>query len=702
MRFLSFSRLSIRQRLPFLITALLLTILLFLGIVSYLGIRNAEIESGEQRLQTSSLQLSNMLSNSTRNMVATAHGQANDPSVIAWLASGGKDSAAQMESLVERLQKDTAYLGFAVLDSGLRTLFHFARDGRSVIPFGALDRPRCSKKELGFVGKLFLLGDTVCYPVTAVAWHNDKALGYLVKWRHMKTTQGSVEQVKGLIGLGAHFYVGNADGSLWTDMLHGVPSRPYRQADSSIFHFTTKGEPALASIRTIGNSNWLVSVEFVQAQLLQTANRYLYLLLVTGAVLLAFGIACGWIMSRNISRPLAELTSAASRIAEGEENVSPVPVHRFDEIGTLARSFNAMAAQVHASRAELQKEAAHYKLLFQKNPMPMWILSLPDLSILDVNTSAIHHYGYTREEFLQLNSRDMRPPEDEELFLKGVRLALKSPEHRGTWRHKKKDGTIITVDVIANDTVYNGQPARLVLANDITEKLKAEAALIHHRVLQQQVITKTTILVQEKEREEIGRELHDNINQILTSAKLYLELAKSGDRELVTGAIESSYANINLAIGEVRKLSKQLVKPAFDTSLKEALKDMTDEWQALAEVDIDFCAMTFSEEQVDEGLKLTLYRIVQEQLNNIVKYATASRVFVQLKTDPENVYLLIKDNGVGFDTNKKSKGIGLRNIDHRVRFHKGRATIHSQPGAGCTIEICVPLKDQRLAATDLA
>ena len=86
------------------------------------------------------------------------------------------------------------------------------------------------------------------------------------------------------------------------------------------------------------------------------------------------------------------------------------------------------------------------------------------------------------------------------------------------------------------------------------------------------------------------------------------------------------------------------------------------------------------------------YRIIQEQLNNIHKYASASEVNIRLKTDDENMYLTINDNGVGFDTSKKSKGIGLRNIESRVQFHKGHSSIYSSPGNGCRIEISVPLE----------
>jgi signal transduction histidine kinase len=293
-----------------------------------------------------------------------------------------------------------------------------------------------------------------------------------------------------------------------------------------------------------------------------------------------------------------------------------------------------------------------------------------------------------------MNALDLRPAEDIEKFLEVERNGLPSQNKHGISRHIKKNGTIIMVDLIADNIIYQGQSARLILAHDVTEKLKAEAELIRHRIMQQEIITETTILVQEKEREEIGKELHDNINQILASTKLYLELAVSANKELYPEAISKSYNNINLAIGEIRQLSKQLIKPALDTSLTDSVRDLTEEIQAITPVDIIFDASAFNEVAVDEMVKLMVYRVIQEQLNNILKYAAASKVNIELSTDDQRLCLVIRDDGIGFDMEKKSKGIGLRNIDTRVKFHKGTSIISSRPGDGCTINIEVPLKTQ--------
>jgi two-component system sensor histidine kinase UhpB len=198
--------------------------------------------------------------------------------------------------------------------------------------------------------------------------------------------------------------------------------------------------------------------------------------------------------------------------------------------------------------------------------------------------------------------------------------------------------------------------------------------------------------VQEKEREEIGKELHDNINQILASTKLYLELARGENRGLFPEAIEKSYENINLAMGEIRQLSKQLVPPTLDTPLGDSLTGLTEELMAITPIEVLLETGGFDEDLLDETIKLTLYRIVQEQLNNILKYAAANRISISIETANDTVYMKITDNGVGFDPQKKAKGIGLRNIDSRVKFYRGTAAVHSMPGQGCAIEISIPLQ----------
>ena len=654
MKRILFSRLSIRQRLPLLICSLLLTVILVFGVTSYLGVRNAAFKVGQGRLHSLSQQLSSMLSTSAHNVIAATYTQANNAAVKAYLQSGGKDSVDEINKLFKDLLKDSTCVEVRLLNTEQKTILNSSKPELTQnLPMDEIMSAIANKRDSGQLGNIYGIGKALYYPVVASIMHKQKTIGYLIRWRKMQARSKSVDQLSQLIGTDAKLYVGNVDGSLWTDMVTPVAPPPVgKEAKDQVFQYDRSGKKVLASVSRIQNSQWLVSVEFPKNKILQTANKYIYWLLIAGSIILIVGIFFGWLMGRNLSEPLVKLTAASSQIASGNYS-SQVLVNRMDEVGKLARAFNAMTIQLQNSQKELEETADSYKLLFEKNPMPMWIMSTTTFNILDVNEAAVNHYGYAKEEFLKLNSKDLRPEEDIPKFLNAVTNGLAGRNRHGIWRHKKKDGTVIMVDMITDDIIYKNEKATLTLANDVTEKLKAEAELIRNRVMQQEIITETTILAQEKEREEIGKELHDNINQILASTKLYLEIARSGNKDLLWDAIEKSYENINLAMGEIRQLSKQLVKPAFDTSLKDSLQDLTDELQAITPIKIVFDATGFDELQLDENVKVMIYRIVQEQMNNILKHAAASEVRITIKTNSAAVQLSIEDNGEGFDTNNK-------------------------------------------------
>jgi len=702
MKRLTYSRLTIRQRLPLLICSLLLSVILIFGIISYLGVRNAALKVGEDRLRSLTEQLSTMLAGNSRGFISSSFAAVNKPAIRSYLLSDGKDSSAEALQILDDLRKDSSYVQVELKNQEHIRVLRSAKDGINInVGADSILHHLVSNAKIdsGKVGKLYAIDSSVYYPIAAVVLHNNKPVGYVIRWRKMVTTAKALEQLSQLLGTDARLIIGNADGSVWTDMRVAVPPPPLSDKNNSVTEYkaATK-KKVIAMVRPIANSQWLVAIELSKNKILDAANLFLFWLIIAGVVILVAGFFIAWLMSRKISEPLRKLTAAASELASGNYS-SLVNVSRYDELGKLARAFNTMAVKVQNSQKELETRAKNYKLLFENNPMPMWIISKSSLAIMDVNEAAINHYGYSRQELLKLRSTDLRPEEDVEKYLEYIRKEPTGKSNRGIWRHKKKDGTVIMVDVIADDIIYQDQQARLVLANDITEKLKAEAELVRHRIMQQEIITETTIQVQEKEREELGKELHDNINQILASTKLYLEIARSGNNEMLPEAISKSYENVNLAIGEIRQLSKQLVTPVLDTNLVDSIKDLTEEIQAITPIKIHFTIANFNEEFLNDNLRLMLYRIIQEQVNNILKHAAASEIILNLETNHGVVYLAIADNGVGFDIGKKSKGIGLRNIDNRVKFYDGAVNITSTEGKGTRLEISVPLERESKLAT---
>jgi two-component system cell cycle sensor histidine kinase/response regulator CckA len=131
----------------------------------------------------------------------------------------------------------------------------------------------------------------------------------------------------------------------------------------------------------------------------------------------------------------------------------------------------------HQESISLAESEEQYRLLFEKNPQPMWIYDSETVAFLAVNEAAIQHYGYSREEFLSMTIRDIRPPEDIPLLNQVVSTLRPELSYAGYWRHLKKDGTLIDVEIISHEIRFNGRHARLTQAKDVTEQKKAEASL---------------------------------------------------------------------------------------------------------------------------------------------------------------------------------------------------------------------------------
>lgn len=152
----------------------------------------------------------------------------------------------------------------------------------------------------------------------------------------------------------------------------------------------------------------------------------------------------------------------------------------YSEDGNPLQSLGTIQDITKAKNAEisLNESEKKYKNLFYNNPVPLWVINRENSQIVDVNEAAIKHYGYSHKEFLQMTSKQLRPPFEYERYENFIKKYGRTIEGNiGIWNHAKKDGTLIQVELTVHSITYNNQPCRLVLANDITEKLKLEKRL---------------------------------------------------------------------------------------------------------------------------------------------------------------------------------------------------------------------------------
>jgi two-component system, NarL family, sensor histidine kinase UhpB len=191
----------------------------------------------------------------------------------------------------------------------------------------------------------------------------------------------------------------------------------------------------------------------------------------------------------------------------------------------------------------------------------------------------------------------------------------------------------------------------------------------------------------------IGQELHDNVNQVLGTVKLLLDLAYS-NKKMRTDMLVRCAELVDYCINEVRQLSKFVIThDLHESELLVATRRLIVDISVAAGLKIDFRLEQNMELVLSRYQKIMFFRIIQEQLNNIIRYAKASTVSIQISGSGDFIELQIKDNGVGFDPDKVIVGVGLASIKKRAQAFGGDVLIDSQLGEGTMLMVKIPYKN---------
>lgn len=228
----------------------------------------------------------------------------------------------------------------------------------------------------------------------------------------------------------------------------------------------------------------------------------------------------------------------------------------------------------------------------------------------------------------------------------------------------------------------------VVMHIDISEVRRLEMERLNAKMDEQIKITQAMLIGQERERNHIGQELHDNINQILVGTKLYLNLAGAKNKT-VKELVKYPTELINTSIDEIRVLCHKMVAPLKNRKLDESIRMLLHELHQNTGVVTQF-AFDADANALPDDLQLNLYRIVQELVSNIMKYAEAKNVSISVKSDGQSIDVIVSDDGKGFDVKRKRVGIGISNMINRVRSFNGEIDIQSVPGKGCTTIMHIP------------
>lgn len=288
---------------------------------------------------------------------------------------------------------------------------------------------------------------------------------------------------------------------------------------------------------------------------------------------------------------------------------------------------------------------------------------------------------YSRQELIGQDHRIINSGYHDKEYIRNMWKTIRSGKvWRGEFRNRAKDGTIYWVDTtIVPFLDSDGVPFQyLAIRNEITRLKNAEAEL--------KSAMKRVMMVQEEERKRISRELHDGVGQSLFSLLIRIDrmTAKTPDPEL-----DSLRRDVTFLMEDIRSLARELRPSALDDlGLVPALKSYIENFSRYYGIEVAF--RSDLKRRLDMAAETAAYRIAQEALTNIGKYADVHSAEVSIRDLGKTVVLEIRDEGNGFVREFVEDGVGLLSMEERANGVGGRLSIHSEPGQGTVVKLVLP------------
>jgi PAS domain S-box-containing protein len=425
--------------------------------------------------------------------------------------------------------------------------------------------------------------------------------------------------------------------------------------------------------------------------------------LVAGLVL-----ALGWIGSRYlILRPIQALVNFTARLGAGDHSVRTGFPGARDELRQLMGAFDLMAEalqqrEVERQQAvkELRQSEERFRALVQNSTDATGITD-KDGIILYRSPKLLTTLGYEVAEALGKNIFDYFWPEDLPRARSRLAELVKGPGNtqRDEYRLRHKDGSCRFIESVSSNHLEDPAIGGIVFNyRDITEHRRAGERLKESRQ-RLQVLSRRLVEVQETERRQLARELHDEIGQALTVAEMNLQaMLQSPGIDGLAPRVKQSLEVVDRVIEQVHDLSLNL-RPSMldDLGLEPALRWCTERQAALAGLQAEVRADPL-EQRLDPMIETACFRVAQEALTNVVKHAKARTVIVELTTNDEQLHLSVRDDGVGFDVVSfrelavRGASLGLLSMEERSTLAGGGLDYHSLPGRGTEVHAWFPLK----------
>jgi len=344
--------------------------------------------------------------------------------------------------------------------------------------------------------------------------------------------------------------------------------------------------------------------------------------------------------------------------------------------------------------AALRENEQRYRTLFSKAMDGILLLDTQG-NLVDANESFARMHGYSVDELLQMNLRRLDTPETQALASDRFRRILAGETIRFEVEQFHRDGHIVPLDVAASTIDIGGKLYVLAFHRDITERRRAEQEIMRS---QQELrgLSKAANEALEAERRRTARELHDELGQSLTALKMDLESLRCAlppDQPELEERTQAMHALLDSTIAATRRIAANL-RPLMldDLGLAAALDWLTHNFSKHTGIATDL-VIDDAVAQVPEPIASALYRVTQESLTNVAKYAQATTAEIRLERDRDWVQLLVRDNGRGIEAADQDKrgAFGLLGIRERVTLLGGEVAIKGAPGRGSEVCARIPL-----------
>jgi two-component system cell cycle sensor histidine kinase/response regulator CckA len=379
--------------------------------------------------------------------------------------------------------------------------------------------------------------------------------------------------------------------------------------------------------------------------------------------------------------------------------------------------FRDVSARRQAER-EIAEAARRYRLLFESNPQPMWAYDRQSLRFLAVNDSAVESYGYTREEFLEMTLADIRPEEDIPKLLEATAVPATGLRTEGPWRHRKKDGTVITVEITEHPLTIDDRDACLVLASDITEKKRLEEQF--HRAQRLESVGRLAggvahdfnnllTVINGYSDMLLGEAPSGRLREGLTEIRAAGERAAGLTQQLLAFSrrqiVQPTVVNLNVVVEDIRKMLRRLIREDIEvvSKLSPDLGNVMADPGQLQQVIMNL-AVNARDAMPGGGT------LVVETAN-----VTFDDAYVSEHSDTRpgrHVMLAVSDTGCGMTPEVKKRlfepffttkptgtgtGLGLATVYGMVKQSGGWIWVYSEPGRGSTFKVYFPRIDLPLS-----